>query len=82
MTLLRCRNGTCLALLAVVAVATAAQSLSDLHDTTAASMASYAASQSMPIDPDVMFTAAEVYEAGQTYLDTDRYVKVILTPER
>ena len=29
-----------------------------------------------------MLTAAEVYEAAQTYLDTDRYVKVILTPER
>jgi predicted Zn-dependent peptidase len=29
-----------------------------------------------------MLTAAEVYEAAQTYLDTNRYVKVILTPER
>ena len=29
-----------------------------------------------------MLTAAEVYEAAQTYLDTDRYVKVILMPER
>jgi zinc protease len=29
-----------------------------------------------------MLTAADVYEAAQTYLDTDRYVKVILTPER
>jgi zinc protease len=29
-----------------------------------------------------MLTAAEVYEAAQIYLDTDRYVKVILTPER
>jgi zinc protease len=29
-----------------------------------------------------MLTAAQVYEAAQAYLDTDRYVKVILTPER
>jgi zinc protease len=29
-----------------------------------------------------MLTAAEVYDAAQAYLDTDRYVKVILTPER
>jgi zinc protease len=29
-----------------------------------------------------MLTAADVYEAAKTYLDTDRYVKVILTPER
>jgi zinc protease len=29
-----------------------------------------------------MLTAAEVYEAAQAYLDTDRYVKVILMPER
>jgi zinc protease len=29
-----------------------------------------------------MLTADQVYEAAQTYLDTSRYVKVILTPER
>src|SRR5262249_20006961 len=29
-----------------------------------------------------MLTAADVYEAAQNYLDTDRYVKVILMPER
>ena len=29
-----------------------------------------------------MLTADELYEAAQTYLDTDRYVKVILMPER
>jgi len=29
-----------------------------------------------------MLTSAEVYEAAQVYLDTDRYVKVILMPER
>jgi zinc protease len=29
-----------------------------------------------------MLTAAEVYEAAQAYLDTDRYVKVVLMPER
>jgi zinc protease len=29
-----------------------------------------------------MLTGAEVYEAAQTYLDTDRFVKVILKPER
>jgi hypothetical protein len=29
-----------------------------------------------------MLTADEVYQAAQTYLDTGRYVKVILTPER
>ena len=27
-------------------------------------------------------TAGQLYEAAQTYLDTDRYVKVILTPEK
>jgi zinc protease len=29
-----------------------------------------------------MLTSGELYEAAQTYLDTDRYVKVILMPER
>jgi zinc protease len=29
-----------------------------------------------------MLTAAEVYDAAQTYLDTERYVKVILMPQR
>jgi zinc protease len=29
-----------------------------------------------------MLTADDLYEAAQTYLDTDRYVKVILMPER
>jgi predicted Zn-dependent peptidase len=29
-----------------------------------------------------MLTGDEVYEAAQAYLDTDRYVKVILTPAR
>jgi hypothetical protein len=29
-----------------------------------------------------MLNAAEIYEGAQTYLDTDRYVKVILMPER
>ena len=29
-----------------------------------------------------MLTSGELYDAAQTYLDTDRYVKVILTPER
>ncbi len=29
-----------------------------------------------------MLTAAEIYDATQTYLDTDRYVKVILMPQR
>ena len=56
MTLLRFRNGFCLALalLAVAAVASAAQAPSDLHDTSAASVASYALSQPMPVDPDVL----------------------------
>jgi zinc protease len=56
MTLLRSRNGFCLALalLAVAAVASAAQGLSGLHDTSAASVGSYALSQQMPIDPDVL----------------------------
>jgi zinc protease len=53
---LRSRNGFCLALalLAVVAVASAAQAPSELHDTSAASVASYALSQSMPIDPEAL----------------------------
>jgi predicted Zn-dependent peptidase len=29
-----------------------------------------------------MLTAAELYEAAQTYLNNGRYVKVILRPER
>jgi zinc protease len=29
-----------------------------------------------------MLSAGDLYEAAQTYLNTDRYVKVILTPER
>jgi zinc protease len=55
-TLSRFRNGFCLALalLAVVAGASAAQVPSDLHDTSAASVASYALSQQMPIDPDAL----------------------------
>jgi zinc protease len=55
-TLLRFRNGFCLALafLAVAAVASVAQAPSDLHDTSAASVASYALSQPMPVDPDVL----------------------------
>src|SRR5215468_308484 len=54
MTLLRLRNGFCLALLVVAAVASAAQAPSELHDASAASVASYATSQSMPIDPDAL----------------------------
>ncbi len=56
MTVLRSRNGFCfaLALLAVAAVASAAQGPFDLHDTSAASVASYALSQQMPVDPDVL----------------------------
>ena len=56
MTLLRFRNGFCLALafLAVAAVASAAQAPSNLHDASAASVASYALSQQMPVDPDVL----------------------------
>src|SRR5499427_6232567 len=56
MTLLRFRNGFCLALalLAVAAVASAAQAPSDHRDTSAASVASYALSQSMPVDPEVL----------------------------
>jgi zinc protease len=56
MTFLRFRNLFCLSLglLAVTAVAPAAQAPSDLHDTSAASVASYALSQQMPVDPDVL----------------------------
>src|SRR4029077_15595862 len=56
MTLLRSRNGLCLslALLAVVAVASAAQAPSDLYDTSAESVASYALSRPMPVDPDAL----------------------------
>ena len=56
MPLLRSRNGFCLALalLAVAAVASAVQAPLDLHDTSAASVARYALSQSMPVDPDVL----------------------------
>src|SRR5215475_7622593 len=56
MTLLGFRNGFCLALalLAGAAVASVAQAPSDLHDTSAASVASYALSQSMPVDPDAL----------------------------
>ena len=63
MTLLRFRNGFSLALafLAVAAVASAAQAPSDLHDTSAASVTSYALTQQMPIDPDV-----HVHRVGRT----------------
>jgi zinc protease len=56
MTLLRFRSGLCLALtlLAVAAVASVAQAPSGLRDTSAASVASYALSQTMPVDPDVL----------------------------
>src|SRR5579862_5656554 len=55
MTLLRSRNGVCLAaLLAIAAVASAAQAPSGQHDTSAASVASYALSQQMPVDPDAL----------------------------
>jgi zinc protease len=50
---LRFRNGFFLALLALAAVASAAQA-PGLHDTSAASVASYGLSQSMPIDPEVL----------------------------
>jgi zinc protease len=55
-TLLGFRNGFCLALalLAVAVVASVAQAPSDLHDTSAGSVASYAVSQPMPVDPDVL----------------------------
>jgi zinc protease len=53
---LRFRNGFCLALafLAVAAVASGAQAPSNLHDTSAASVASYALTQQMPVDPDAL----------------------------
>src|SRR6266581_1966684 len=56
MTLLRSRNGFCLALalIAVAAIASAAQAPYDLHDTSATSVASYALSQPMPSDPDAL----------------------------
>jgi zinc protease len=55
-TLLRLRNWFSLALafLAVAAVASAAQAPSNLHDTSAASVASYALTQQMPVDPDAL----------------------------
>src|SRR5215470_15441072 len=55
MPLLQSRNlfGLVLVFLAVATVASA-QAPADLHDTSAASVASYALSQSMPIDPDVL----------------------------
>ena len=55
MSLTRFRNRFCLSLvyLCAFAVASAAQA-PDLHDTSAASVASYALSQSMPVDPDVL----------------------------
>jgi zinc protease len=43
--------------------------------------ANLAAVSNLP-DRIKMLTADEVYEAAQTYLDTSRYVKVILMPER
>jgi zinc protease len=52
-TLLRFRNGFCLALLVVAAAASAAQA-PGLHDTSAASVASYGLSQPMPVDPEVL----------------------------
>src|SRR6516162_9730502 len=54
MTLSRFRHGFCLplALLAVTAVTSAAQVPSEVHDTSAASVASYALSQQMPVDPE------------------------------
>src|SRR5499427_4405765 len=56
MTLSRFRNGfyLALALLAVAAGASAAQAPSGLHDTSAASVASYAPSHQMPVDPEVL----------------------------
>src|SRR5262249_9524751 len=56
MTLLGFRKRFCLALalLAVAVVASIAQAPSDLHDTSAASVASYALSQPIPGDPDVL----------------------------
>src|SRR4029079_14331594 len=56
MILSRFRNGFYLALafLAVAAVTSSAQTQSNLHDASAASVASYALSQQMPVDPDVL----------------------------
>jgi zinc protease len=56
MALLRFRNGFCLALalLAVAAVASGAQVPANVHDTSAASVASYALSQQMPVDPEAL----------------------------
>ena len=56
MTLSRFRNGFYLALLLLVvaAGASAAQAPSGLHDTSAASVASYAPSHQMPVDPEVL----------------------------
>src|SRR5215471_9395545 len=56
MTQLRFRTLFCLAaaLLAVTAVTSAAQVPSEVHDTSAASVASYALSQQMPVDPEVL----------------------------
>src|SRR5690349_16008777 len=56
MTLLRFRNGLCLALalFTVAAVASGAQAPSDVHDASAASVASYALSQQMPVDPEAL----------------------------
>src|SRR5215831_1364553 len=56
MTRLQLRNLFWLAvvLLAIVALASAAQAPANRQDTSAASVASYALSQSMPIDPDVL----------------------------
>src|SRR5262245_42586302 len=55
MTLSRFRNAfsLALALLFLTAVGSPAQT-PDLHDTSAASVASYAVSQQMPVDPDVL----------------------------
>src|ERR1043166_574616 len=56
MTRLRFRNPFCLALafFALVAAASAAQAPSDQRDASAASVASYALTQSMPVDPDAL----------------------------
>jgi len=43
--------------------------------------ANFAAITTAP-DRSRMLTAGELYEAAQTYFNTDRYVKVILKPER
>ena len=56
MPLIRFRNAFCLALafLALTAVSSAAQAPSDVHDASAASVAQYALSQQMPVDPDAL----------------------------